>query len=110
MEFKSVIEELYKVAEERKNNPTEGSYTNYLFDKGIDKILKKIGEETSEVIIASKNNDKDEEVSEICDLIYHLIVLMVNQGIQIEDVSKELEKRREKTGNKKAERKVIDEL
>jgi phosphoribosyl-ATP pyrophosphohydrolase len=110
MELKSVIEELYKVAEERKNNPTEGSYTNYLFDKGIDKILKKIGEETSEVIIASKNNDKDEEVSEICDLIYHLIVLMVNQGIQIEDVSKELEKRREKTGNKKAERKVIEEL
>lgn len=110
MELQSIIEELYKVIEERKNNPIEGSYTNYLFKEGIDKILKKVGEETSEVIIASKNNNKDEEVYEICDLIYHLLVLMANQGITIEDIVKELEKRRQKICNKKPERKIAQDI
>jgi len=110
MELKSIVEQLYEVIEERKNNPVEGSYTSYLFEKGIDKILKKVGEETTEVIIASKNNNKDEEVSEICDLLYHLMVLMVNQGVAIDDIAQELDKRREKTCNKKAERKPIEHI
>lgn len=110
MEIKSIVEQLYEVIEERKGNPVEGSYTSYLFEKGIDKILKKVGEEATEVIIASKNNNKSEEVSEICDLIYHLMVLMANQGITIEDIAQELDKRREKTCNKKAERKPIENI
>jgi len=110
MELKSIVEQLYEVIEERKGNPVEGSYTTYLFEKGIDKILKKVGEEATEVIIASKNNNKSEEISEICDLIYHLMVLMANQGIDIEDIAQELDKRREKTCNKKAERKPIENI
>lgn len=110
MEIKSVVEQLYEVIKERKDNPVEGSYTSYLFEKGVDKILKKVGEEATEVIIASKNNNKSEEVSEICDLIYHLMVLMANQGIDIEDIAQELDKRREKTCNKKAERKPIENI
>lgn len=110
MEIKSIVEQLYEVIEERKSNPVEGSYTSYLFEKGADKILKKVGEEATEVIIASKNNNKSEEVSEICDLIYHLMVLMANQGITIEDIAQELDKRREKTCNKKAERKPIENI
>ena len=90
MEIKSVIEELYSVIEFRKNSPEEGSYTNYLFTKGLDKILKKVGEESTEVIVASKNGNKDEEVPEICDLIYHVVVLMVNQGITLEEIEDEL--------------------
>lgn len=110
MELKSIVEQLYEVIEERKSNPVEGSYTSYLFEKGIDKILKKVGEEATEVIIASKSNNKSEEVSEICDLIYHLMVLMANQGISIDDIAQELDKRREKTCNKKAERKPIENI
>jgi phosphoribosyl-ATP pyrophosphohydrolase len=110
MELKSIIEQLYEVIEERKNNPVEGSYTSYLFEKGVDKILKKVGEEATEVIIASKNNNKDEKVSEICDLIYHLMVLMVDQGVAIDEIAQELDKRREKTCNKKAERKPIENI
>ncbi len=97
----NVLEELYKTVEFRKNNPSEGSYTCYLFDKGIDKILKKIGEECSETIIAAKNNDKDETVNEISDVIYHIMVMMVNQGIPLEEVLAELEKRSEKISNLK---------
>ena len=98
--------ELYKVIEERKENPILGSYTNYLFEEGSDKILKKIGEETSEVIIAAKNNSKEEMVSEISDLIYHLLVLMANEGVKIEDIAHELEKRRMKICNKKVEKRL----
>jgi phosphoribosyl-ATP pyrophosphohydrolase len=108
MEFQSILEELSKVIEKRKSDPIEGSYTSYLFKEGIDKILKKVGEESSEVIIASKNNDKKEEVYEICDLIYHLLVLMSNQNITLDDLSKELAKRRQKICNKKPERKIIE--
>ena len=92
---------LYRTVCDRKEHPTEGSYTCYLFDKGIDKILKKCGEECSEVIIAAKNNSKEETVYEVADLLYHLMVLLVNQQIPIEDVLAELDKRRTKTGNLK---------
>ena len=89
-----ILDELYEVIVDRKENPKEGSYTNYLFDKGIDKILKKIGEETSEVIIGSKNGNKDEIVYESADLIYHLMVLFVEKGITLDDIYGELQKRR----------------
>ena len=77
----------------RKINKTEGSYTTYLFEKGIDKILKKVGEESTEVIIAAKADDKKETVYEIADLAYHLLVLMVEMGISIEDIHNELSSR-----------------
>lgn len=89
-----VFREVYEVILDRKTNPKEGSYTNYLFEKGLDKILKKVGEEASEVIIGAKNLNRDEIQYEIADLIYHLMVLMVHQGLTWEDISKELEKRR----------------
>ncbi|NLM48854.1 MAG: phosphoribosyl-ATP diphosphatase [Epulopiscium sp.] len=89
-----ILQEVYKVIEDRRKNPKEGSYTNYLFDKGIDKMLKKVGEETAEVIIASKNNSKEEIVYEISDLLYHLMVVMVQTDIQWEDICNELKKRR----------------
>ena len=91
----AIINKLYDRIINRRNNPKEGSYTNYLFDKGLDKILKKIGEEASEVIIGAKNNDKGELIYEICDLIYHSLVLMVNEGISIDDIENELKKRYE---------------
>ncbi len=94
-----ILQELYATIEERKQNPVEGSYTTYLFTKGIDKILKKVGEETAEVIIASKNNNPTELTMELSDLIYHSLVLMVNQGISLEMIEAELRKRRlEKAG------------
>ncbi|MBZ9634959.1 phosphoribosyl-ATP diphosphatase [Clostridium sp. FP1] len=103
----NVVQELYKIIEERKENPKEGSYTSYLFEEGLDKILKKIGEESAEVLISSKNNDPKEIVSEISDLLYHTLVLMVLQGVKVEDVATELEKRREKICNKKQKREDI---
>lgn len=96
-----VLNALYQTIVDRKNNPAEGSYTCYLFDKGLDKILKKCGEECSETIIAAKNGDNAETVLEISDLIYHIMVMMVNQGIPLEDVLNELDKRSNKTGNLK---------
>ncbi len=90
----NILDELYSVISDRKENPKEGSYTNYLFEKGIDKILKKIGEETAEVIIAAKNESKKETVYESADLIYHLIVLLVDMGITLDDIFDELQKRR----------------
>ena len=92
---------LYQTVAERRAHPQEGSYTCYLFEKGLDKILKKCGEECSEVIIAAKNNNNEETVYEIADLLYHLTVLMANQGIEPEAVQKELRKRSQKTGNLK---------
>ena len=88
------LSELYEVVLNRKANRVEGSYTSYLFDKGLDKILKKIGEESAEVIIAAKNDDKSELVYEISDLLYHLTVLMVEKGVNYKDIDEELEKRR----------------
>lgn len=84
---------LYSLLEGRKKDMPEGSYTTYLFQKGIDKILKKIGEESTEVIIAGKDNDKKETVYEIADLAYHVMVMMVEMGISVEDVKNELASR-----------------
>ncbi|MBQ1186718.1 MAG: bifunctional phosphoribosyl-AMP cyclohydrolase/phosphoribosyl-ATP diphosphatase HisIE [Clostridia bacterium] len=84
---------LYDLLVGRKTNKPEGSYTTYLFEKGIDKILKKVGEECTEVIIGAKSNDKAETVYEIADLAYHVMVLMVEMGISVEDIKKELASR-----------------
>ena len=88
-----VLEELYEVALARRQNPKEGSYTCYLFDKGLDKILKKVGEECTEVIIAAKAEDHKETVYEIADLAYHVMVLMVQAGISLDEVRAELASR-----------------
>ncbi|MBQ6570142.1 MAG: phosphoribosyl-ATP diphosphatase [Clostridia bacterium] len=101
MNENDILSLLYKTVSDRKENPQEGSYTCYLFEKGLDKILKKVGEECSEVIIASKNDDNSEVVYEISDLLYHLTVLMVEKGIAIEDIYAELSKRSNVTGNLK---------
>ena len=90
----SIISELYGVVQDRLNNPKEGSYTNYLLEKGVDKISKKVVEEACEVIIGAKNKDKNEMQYEIADLLYHLIVLMVDSGVKLEDVFSELQGRR----------------
>ena len=84
---------LMKLIEGRKTEKKEGSYTTYLFEKGIDKILKKVGEECTEVIIAGKANDKKETVYEIADLAYHVMVLMIEMGISLEDIHRELASR-----------------
>ncbi len=86
-------EGLMKLIEGRKTDEKEGSYTTYLFQKGLDKILKKIGEECTEVIIAAKDNDKKETIYEIADLAYHVMVMMIEQGISLEDIHKELASR-----------------
>ena len=87
------LEALMKVIEGRKTERKEGSYTTYLFDKGIDKILKKVGEECTEVIIAGKADDKAETIYEISDLVYHVMVLMIEMGISLDDIRKELASR-----------------
>lgn len=87
------LEGLYDLLQQRKNDMPEGSYTTYLFSKGRDKILKKVGEESTEVIIGGKANDKNETVYEIADLAYHLMVLMVDMGISVKDIQKELASR-----------------
>lgn len=97
----NIFHELYDLIEDRKIHRVEKSYTNYLFDQGIDKICKKVGEEASETIIAAKNNDKEELIGEISDLFYHVFVLMSKQGIQVEDIEKKLKERHQITGNKK---------
>lgn len=97
----NTLNELYQVILDRRANPTEGSYTCYLFEKGIDKILKKVGEECSEVIIAAKNGKNEDTVNEISDLFYHVFVMMAQQGITPEDISRVLEERSHKIGNLK---------
>ena len=87
------LEGLYELLQGRKNDMPEGSYTTYLFQKGIDKILKKVGEECTEVIIGGKAGDKAETIYELADLTYHAMVLMVEMGISVEDVKKELASR-----------------
>ncbi len=87
------LEGLLELIRDRKTEKKEGSYTTYLFEKGLDKILKKVGEESTEVIIAAKDNDKKETIYEIADLTYHIMVLMVEAGISIEDIHKELASR-----------------
>ena len=90
----TVFEDVYSVIMDRRENPKEGSYTNYLFDKGIDKILKKVGEECTEIVIAAKNPDADEMRYEISDFLYHLMVLMAERGLVWKDITDELADRR----------------
>lgn len=89
----TVFNQVYDVIMDRKKHPKEGSYTNYLFDKGIDKILKKVGEECTEIVIAAKNPDPEEIKYEISDFLYHCMVLMVERGVTWEDITKELDNR-----------------
>ena len=97
----SSFDKLYEVIKDRQANPAEGSYTCYLFEKGVDKILKKCGEECAEVIIAAKGGEKSELENEICDLIYHLFVLMADRGVALSDIERILDERAQKIGNLK---------
>jgi phosphoribosyl-ATP pyrophosphohydrolase/phosphoribosyl-AMP cyclohydrolase len=90
-----LLANLYKLIESRKRERPEGSYTTYLFNSGLDKILKKVGEESAETIIAAKNDDVSRLTSETADLVYHLLVLLVARGVSLDEVRKELERRRE---------------
>ncbi|MDO4414800.1 MAG: phosphoribosyl-ATP diphosphatase [Erysipelotrichaceae bacterium] len=101
------LENLYDLALERKKNPEQGSYTAYLYEKGLEKILKKIGEESTEVVVAALSQSNEELIGEINDLFYHVIVLMVEKGITIEDVEAEMVRRSLKQHNLKAERKPV---
>ncbi|MGT2667220.1 phosphoribosyl-ATP diphosphatase [Streptococcus rifensis] len=103
-----MLEELYQSARSRKEQPKEGSYTNYLFDKGIDKILKKVGEEATEVVIAAKNADKVETANEVADLLYHLAVMLVETNVTTEDVKAVLEERHGKKSRIQDRKEVID--
>ena len=96
-----LIKNEYDVILERKEEKAEGSYTAYLFEQGLDKILKKVGEECTETVIAAKNNNNTETVYEITDLLYHVLVMMAHQGRTPEDIESELAKRAEKRGNLK---------
>jgi len=102
----SEFENLYAIIMRRKAQPQEGSYTCYLFRQGLDKILKKLGEECAETIIAAKNNNRDELIGELGDLAFHAAMLMAEQGITPEDIAGELRKRAQKTGNLKQSHKV----
>ena len=100
-----ILKEVYSQIESRDKNPIENSYTNYLLNCGIDKICKKVGEEATETVIAAKNTDKEELVGEISDLVYHLLVLMYNKKVNLNDIKDKLEERHKKQGNKKIEHK-----
>lgn len=102
------MQELYETVMDRKANPEEGSYTAYLFAKGEDKILKKVGEECTEVIIASLSQSREELIGEFGDLLYHLTVLMAQKGVAWSEVEAELERRSGKKHNLKAERRPIE--
>lgn len=97
----NVLGDLYETVVSRKSEKKEGSYTCYLFEKGIDKILKKCGEECTEMVIAAKNGDNDELKNEIGDLMYHIMVMCVERGLPWEEVEEVLAQRSEKTGNLK---------
>ncbi len=88
-----VLDSVYEVIKDRKVNPREGSYTNYLFDKGIDKILKKVGEEATEMVIAAKNPNDNEVIYEMSDFLYHMMVLMAQKNVSWEDITDELSRR-----------------
>ena len=103
------LDELYAIIKDRKEQPKEGSYTNYLFNKGLDKILKKVGEEATEVVIAAKNEDSQELVYETADVLYHLLVLLVEKNIPYEAILEELASR-EGVVSKTEERKAITDL
>ncbi len=103
------LQKLYRVVEKRRARPQEGSYTCYLFGQGLDKILKKVGEECAETVIAAKNGEPAATVGEIADLLYHLTVMMVEQGIPLEAVLEELDRRSQKIGNLKQSKQVDKE-
>jgi phosphoribosyl-AMP cyclohydrolase / phosphoribosyl-ATP pyrophosphohydrolase len=94
----SLLTRLYALIQQRERERPDGSYTTYLFDKGLDKILKKVGEEAAETIIAAKNDDSKLLVAEVSDLVYHLLVLLVARGVSLEEVGEELAQRRGKAG------------
>lgn len=98
----SVLDQLYEVIQSRERERPAQSYTTYLFDEGLDKILKKLGEESAETIIAAKNDDQERLVSETSDLMYHLLVLLVARGVSLEEIAKELGKRRKGSGIERA--------
>ncbi|CAM3908337.1 bifunctional phosphoribosyl-AMP cyclohydrolase/phosphoribosyl-ATP diphosphatase HisIE [Lederbergia lenta] len=106
-ESTSIYADLMDEIEERKKAPVAGSYTNYLFEKGTDKIAKKLIEEAGEVIIAAKNNDKEELINECSDLLYHTLVLLAEKGVSLKSVEDELRKRSSKKANAKEERPEI---
>jgi phosphoribosyl-ATP pyrophosphohydrolase/phosphoribosyl-AMP cyclohydrolase len=93
-EIEGVLQGLFAVIENRKENRPEGSYTSYLFNSGLDKILKKVGEEATETIVAAKNEDSGRLIAETGDLLYHLLVLLAEKGITLEEISRELKGRR----------------
>jgi phosphoribosyl-ATP pyrophosphohydrolase/phosphoribosyl-AMP cyclohydrolase len=97
-DFNGLLAELYELVEQRERERPEGSYTTYLFDKGLDKILKKVGEESAETIIAAKNDDAKQLVAETADLLYHLLVMLVARNIKLDDVREELVQRRKRGG------------
>ena len=98
----SVLSRLYQLVQDRERKRPPGSYTTYLFEEGLDKILKKLGEETAETIIAAKNDDKSRLVAEVSDLIYHLLVLLVARGVSLEEIGNELRQRRQSGGMREA--------
>lgn len=97
----SCMQEIYDTIIDRRDHPVEKSYTHYLFEQGIDKVLKKVGEESAETIIAAKNGDNAETIGEIADLAYHVLVLMAMQHITPEDIEAKLTERHSKSGNLK---------
>lgn len=105
----NTLQRLYQVVLDRKEHPQEGSYTCYLFDKGLDKILKKVGEECAETIIAAKNGVTPDTVGEVSDLLFHLMVMLAQQQIPLEAVLDELDRRSEKIGNLKQMRQTDHE-
>lgn len=102
-----ILSTLYDTITKRRENPAEGSYTAYLFREGTDKILKKCGEETAELIVAAKNGEPGQIVGEASDLLYHLLVLLNQQNVPLSDVYAELQRRHQKQGNLKT-MKVVD--
>ncbi len=104
----TIFNDLMEEIKERKKEPVKGSYTTYLFEEGTDKIAKKLIEEAGEVIIAAKNKDKEEIVNECGDLLYHCLVLLADQNVELEDVKEELLRRSSKKGNAKGERRKIE--
>jgi len=97
----SCMQEVYDTIIDRRDNPVEKSYTHYLFEQGLDKVLKKVGEESAETIIAAKNGDNSETIGEIADLAYHVLVMMAMQNITPADIEAKLTERHSKAGNLK---------
>ncbi|MGF9964970.1 phosphoribosyl-ATP diphosphatase [Bacillus rhizoplanae] len=104
-----VLQQLYETIQQRKENPISESYTNYLFTKGEDKILKKLGEECTEIVIAAKNNENDELIKEVVDFTYHCLVLLVEKNVSLQEIIEELNKRQGQL-SRVGERKEIDTL